>query len=80
MATHMSIDSKLLDAPAKAGGLKTNKDTVNLDLQEIIEKRKATEIISLFSKIEYDKDNDYKKSETVRTLNMLRPLPACCYD
>lgn len=62
MATNLSIDSKLLDAALKAGGLKTKKDTVNLALEEFIKRRKAADIISLFGKIEYDKDYDYKKA------------------
>jgi Arc/MetJ family transcription regulator len=60
LATNLSIDSKLLDEALKAGGLKTKKDTVNLALEEFIKRRKAAEIISLFGKIEYDNEYDYK--------------------
>jgi hypothetical protein len=62
MATNLSIDSKLLDAALKAGGQKTKKDTVNLALDEFIKRRKAAEIISLFGKIEYNEDYNYKKA------------------
>jgi Arc/MetJ family transcription regulator len=62
LASNLSIDSNLLDAALKAGGLKTKKDTVNLALEEFIKRRKAAEILSLFGKIEYDGDYDYKKA------------------
>ncbi len=47
MATNLSIDPDLLDAAWKAGGLKTKKDTVNLALKEFIQRRQATDILSL---------------------------------
>lgn len=67
MATHISVDSKLLDVALKVGGLKSKKDTVNLALAEFISRRKATEIISLFGKIEYDMDYDFKKARQYET-------------
>jgi Arc/MetJ family transcription regulator len=62
MATNLSIDLGLLEAALKIGGLKTKKDTVNLALEEFIKKRTTAEILSLFGKIEYDSDYDYKKA------------------
>ena len=61
MATNLSIDTQLLDDALRIGGLKTKKDTVNLALQEFIQKRKAADILNLFGKIEYNEDYDYKK-------------------
>ena len=61
MATNLSINTQLLDDALKISGLKTKKDTVNLALQEFIQKRKAAHILTLFGKIEYDKNHDYKK-------------------
>ena len=61
MSTNLSIDTQLLDDALKIGGLKTKKDTVNLALQEFIQKRKAADILNLFGKIEYNEDYDYKK-------------------
>ncbi len=61
MATNLSIDNDLLKTALEVGGLKTKKDTVNLALEEFIQKRKAGEIISLFGTIEYDREYDYKK-------------------
>ena len=61
MSTNLSIDTQLLNDALKIGGLKTKKDTVNLALQEFIKRRKATEILNLFGKIEYDEDYNYKE-------------------
>lgn len=61
MATNLSIDTNLLEAALSIGGLKTKKDTVNLALMEFIQKRKNTEILSLFGTIEYEAGYDYKK-------------------
>jgi hypothetical protein len=48
------------------GGLKTKKGTVNLALDEFIQRRKRQEVINLFGKIEFDKNYDYKKSRGKR--------------
>jgi hypothetical protein len=62
MASNLAIDEKLLNDALKIGGLKTKKDTVNVALQEFIQRRKIKDIIDMFGQIEYDKDYDYKKS------------------
>ncbi|MCL1912096.1 MAG: type II toxin-antitoxin system VapB family antitoxin [Leptospirales bacterium] len=62
MMTNLSIDTQLLNDALKIGGLKTKKDTVNLALQEFIKKRKAADILTLFGKIEYDEDYNYKRT------------------
>lgn len=62
MASNLAIDDKLLNDALKIGGLKTKKDTVNVALQEFIQRRKIKDIIDMFGQIEYDKDYDYKKS------------------
>jgi len=62
MTTNLSIDTRLLDDAIKIGGLKTEKDTVDLALEEFIQKRKAADIVALFGTIEYDADYDYKKA------------------
>ena len=61
MATNLSIDTELLEIALKTGGLKTKKDTVNLALKEFIQRRKNADILSLFGKVEYDADYDYKR-------------------
>ena len=61
MATNLSIDTELLEIALKTGGLKTKRETVNLALKEFIQKRKNAEVLSLFGKVEYDDDYDYKE-------------------
>jgi hypothetical protein len=62
MAANLSIDTELLDAALKVGGLRTKKDTVNLALKEFIRKRKTTDILALFGTIKYDVSYDYKET------------------
>ena len=62
MATNLSIDIELLETALRTGGLKTRKDTVNLALKEFIQRRKNADILSMFGKVEYDTDYDYKES------------------
>ncbi|MDR1178916.1 MAG: type II toxin-antitoxin system VapB family antitoxin [Spirochaetales bacterium] len=66
MATNLTIDDNLLKTALVIGGLKTKKDTVNLALDEFIQRRKRQEVIDLFGKIEFDKNYDYKKSRGKR--------------
>jgi Arc/MetJ family transcription regulator len=66
MATNLAIDDNLLKTALVVGGLKTKKDTVNLALDEFIQRRKRQEVINLFGKIEFDKNYDYKKSRGKR--------------
>jgi Arc/MetJ family transcription regulator len=56
MATNLAIDDNLLKTALVVGGLKTKKDTVNLALDEFIQRRKRQEVINLFGKIEFDKN------------------------
>lgn len=60
MATNLTIDQKLLIEAQKLGGYKTKKETVNQALKEYIQRRKQTEILHLFNKIDYYKDYNYK--------------------
>jgi Arc/MetJ family transcription regulator len=62
MATNLAIDTELLETALKIGGQKTKKDTVNQALAEYIQRRKNTEILTLFGTIIYDDDYDYKKA------------------
>jgi Arc/MetJ family transcription regulator len=66
MASNLSIDTELMDAALKIGGLKTKKDTVNQALREFIARRRTADIIDLFGKVEYDPDYDYKEARQPR--------------
>jgi len=62
MTTSLSIDTQLLGDALKIGGLKTEKDTIDLALEEFIQRRKAADILTLFGTIDYDADYDYKEA------------------
>jgi Arc/MetJ family transcription regulator len=61
MATNLSIDQKLLEKALEVSGFKTKKETVNLALQEFINRHKQVEILNLFGKMDPDPKYDYKK-------------------
>jgi Arc/MetJ family transcription regulator len=64
MATNLAIDPKLLEKALEVSGFKTKKETVNLALQEFINRHKQVEILHLFGKMDPDPDYDYKKGRT----------------
>lgn len=64
MATNLAIDPNLLQKALEVSGLKTKKETVNLALQEFINRHKQLEILELFGKMDPDSDYDYKKGRT----------------
>ena len=61
MATNLAIDDKLLHEALELSGLKTKKETVNLALKEFVNRRKQSEILDIFGKMDPDPDYDYKK-------------------
>ncbi len=61
MATNLYINPKLLQKALEVSGLKTKKDTVNLALQEFINRHKQLEILNLFVKMDPDSNYDYKE-------------------
>jgi Arc/MetJ family transcription regulator len=64
MATNLAIDPELLEKALEVGGLKTKKETVNLALQEFINRHKQQEILELFGKMDPDPGYDYKKGRS----------------
>jgi Arc/MetJ family transcription regulator len=64
MATNLAIDPGLLEKALEISGLKTKKETVNLALQEFINRHKQMEILDLFGKMDPDSNYDYKKGRT----------------
>jgi len=61
MATNLAINDQLLTNALEIGGFKSKKDTVNAALEEFVQRRRAEDVISLFGKIEFDENYDYKK-------------------
>jgi Arc/MetJ family transcription regulator len=61
MPTNLAIDDQLLEEAQKIGGHKTKRATVTEALEEYIQRRKQSRILSLFGKVEFDPKYDYKK-------------------
>ena len=62
MATNLAIEDKLIVEAQSIGGIKTKKATVTEALKEYIQRRKQLQITSLFGKVDYDPNYDYKKT------------------
>ena len=62
MATNLMIDTELLHEALEIGGHRTKRETVNEALREYVNKRRASEVLSLFGTVDYDTDYDYKES------------------
>lgn len=64
MATNLAIDDKLIVEAQTIGGNRTKKAAVTEALKEYIQRRKQQQITSLFGKVDYDQNYDYKKTRT----------------
>lgn len=64
MATNLALDNSLIEEALKMGNHKTKREAVNAALREYVQRRKQLKIKSLFGKIEYAEDYDYKKMRT----------------
>jgi Arc/MetJ family transcription regulator len=66
MPTNLAIDDRLLEEAQKIGRHRTKRETVTAALQEYIERRKQQEILSLFGKIDFQPDYDYKRERKAK--------------
>jgi Arc/MetJ family transcription regulator len=66
MATNLALDDALLEEAMHIGGFKTKKDTVTVALQEMLQRKKALELVNLFGSVDYDDDYDYKAMRAAR--------------
>jgi hypothetical protein len=64
MATNLAIDDDLIVEAQTIGGNRTKKAAVTEALKEYIQRRKQQQITSLFGKVDYDPNYDYKKTRT----------------
>ena len=61
MATNLAIDDKLIEMAREIGKHKTKKGVVTEALHEYIQRRRQSQIIDMFGKVDYESDYDYKK-------------------
>lgn len=66
MATNLAIDDKLILEAQKIGGHQTKKSAVTEALKEYIQRRQQLKVISLFGKIDYAPDYDFKARRSRR--------------
>jgi len=64
--TNLAIDDRLLETARKIGGQRTKKATVTEALQEYIQRRRQSEILELFGRIDFDPRYDYKRQRRRR--------------
>ncbi len=64
MATNLNIDVNLLEEAYILCGLKTKRETVNLALQEFIQRHKQKELLKFINKVDFDENYDYKKERS----------------
>ena len=61
MATNLQVDDQLIVQAVKLGGHKTKKAAVTQALIEYITHLQQEKILSMFGKVDYDPEYDYKK-------------------
>lgn len=60
MATNLAIDDELILEAQKIGEHRTKKSAVTEALKEYIQRRQQLKVTSLFGKVDYAPDYDYK--------------------
>jgi Arc/MetJ family transcription regulator len=61
MATNLQIDDKLILKAVRLGRHKTKKEAVSKALVEYIHRLEQEKILSMFGRVDYDPEYDYKK-------------------
>ena len=61
MATNLQIDDELILKAVRLGGHKTKKAAVSTAMIEYIQHLEQEKILSMFGKVDYDPEYDYKK-------------------
>jgi Arc/MetJ family transcription regulator len=61
MATNLQLDDRLIRKAVKLGGHRTKKAAVTQALTDYVRHLQQEKILSLFGKVDFDPDYDYKK-------------------
>ena len=64
MATNLALDDRLINEALKVGHHKSKKEAVTEALQTYIKSLRQREVLSIFGKISFDKNYDYKKGRS----------------
>ena len=66
MATNLALDDTLIEEAKIIGKHRTKKGVVTEALREYIQRRKQSEILSIFNAMEFDENYDYKQQRSVK--------------
>jgi Arc/MetJ family transcription regulator len=66
MPTNLALNDNLLRKAMKLGSMRTKRETVNLALEEFIERRTQKRILEIEGGISFRNDWDYKKDRAAR--------------
>ncbi len=66
MATNIDLNEKLISKAMRLARLKTKKETVNLALQEFVDRREQLKVLDLFGTVDFDESYDYKKQRKIQ--------------
>jgi len=66
VATNLLLDDRLVEAAKRVGRHRTKRDAVNEALREYVSRRKQRAVLSLFGKLDWDPDYDYKRERRKR--------------
>jgi Arc/MetJ family transcription regulator len=61
MATNLQLDDKLIAKAVELGGHRTKKAAVTQALLEYVRHLEQQRIVSMFGRVDFDPDYDYKK-------------------
>jgi Arc/MetJ family transcription regulator len=61
MATNLQLDDRLIEKAVQLGGHRTKKAAVTYALTEYVRSLEQEKIVSLFGKIDFEPDYDYKQ-------------------
>lgn len=62
----IDLQKDLLAEAVRLSGNKSESETINEALQEYVRKRRQTEILKLFGKVDFDPEFEYKKARKLR--------------
>jgi Arc/MetJ family transcription regulator len=66
MPTNLELDDALVTEAKKLGNHKTKRAAVNEALKEYVARRKRRRVLSLFGKLDWEPDYDYKAERSGR--------------
>ena len=72
MATNLAIDPELLDKAFKLSGEKAKKGAVTRALQEFVARREQRRLLTLFGKLKWNSDFNYKAGTSRPRLRQVR--------